>query len=213
MGPYVSKPTARKSRSLSVCLSISAWLHAQPGRWKPGTKHLSCMCLGFVEMLARRCLFLLPGQLVRLLELEARLSSDSLGHLMLAAPLEPPTPRCCSGSSRAMQGPRSPTLPGPGAAAKDLSAPAKSSPAKSSGLAALKPLLNRAVLRQPRQSWGCCFAAAMWPGCVSVPAVGCQPSARFLAGWPGLLGKGFFSCKQLSPGARHGVRNWYHCSQ
>ena len=116
--------------------------------------------------------FLLPGEQVRLLELEAQLSSGSLGHLMSAALLELPTPRCYSSSSGAMQGPRFPTLPGPGAAAKVLYTRAKSSPAKLSGLAALKPLLNWAVLRQPRQTWGCCFLAAAWPGCVSVPAVG-----------------------------------------
>lgn len=161
----------QKSESPSVSVWLCARCGAQPRRWEPGTKHLKCT-FGLHRNTGTLLPFLQPGELV-LLELEARLSSSTLGHLMSAALLKPPTPWRCSG---AMRGPQFPTLRDRGTAAKFMSAHAKSS-----GLTALKPLQNWTVLWQPHQSRGCCFPAAAWPGCVLVPAVGCWPSARFLA--------------------------------
>lgn len=98
-------------------------------------------------------LFLLPGGTVCPLELEAQLSSGGSGHLVSAALLELPPPWCCSG---AMLSPQFPTPPGPGAAAKGISA---QSPAKSSGFE-----LNGAVLRQPRPKLGVLFPSCRVAG-------------------------------------------------
>lgn len=141
--------------------------------------------------------FLQPGELV-LLELEAQLSSSTLGHLMSAALLEPPTPWHCS---RVMRGPQFPTLRDRGAAAKFV---CSCKVIWTHGFKAFAEL-DRAptasakpgMLFSSRRVAGVRVGARR--GLLAVRSLPCQAKA--------------FSCKQLSPGARHRVRNWYHCSQ
>lgn len=159
-------------------------VRAQPGRWELGTRHLSSLCSGFVEMLPCCCLSSchrnVPAQAGDPVKLQ-ELRSHRAG-----APSVPLTESQNHQDGKALEQCRIPdSCLAPGLQQRSPHS------CQEQGFKSCKPVLSGLC-----QSWGCCCAAAAWPG-----VCGCLPWAQGHLLPSSRAGKSFFlhrkRCQEL----------------